>query len=93
MQVLWQLHIDWDEPIDSGLQEEWNTILTDLQQLSGLTIDRYYFQHFTREGIQLHVFADASMKAYGAVAFLTSGDHATLTMAKNRVAPLKSFPS
>ena len=92
MQMLWQLRVDWDEPLDTSLQEEWTTIIRDIQQLSGLTIARRYFQQgFVREGTQLHLFADASTKAYGAVAFLTSGDHATLVMAKNRVAPLKSL--
>ena len=91
MQTLWQLRIGWDEPLDTALQEEWNIILTDLQQLSGLAINRRYFQAFITEEMQLHVFVDASMKAYGAVAFLTSGDSATLVMAKNRVAPLNTL--
>ena len=80
MQMLWQLHVDWDEPLVTSLQEEWNTILADLQQLSSLTIDRHYFQVFNTASIQLHVFADASKKAYSAVAFFTS------LMAKNHVA-------
>ena len=91
IQMLWQLHIDWDESLDNGLQDEWNNIITDLQQLSGLTIDWSHFQDFTREGIQLNVFADASTKACGAVAFLTSSDDATIVMAKNRVAILDSL--
>jgi len=37
------------------------------------------------------VFADASIKAYRAVAFLTSGEQVTFVMAKNRIAPLKSL--
>ena len=39
----------------------------------------------------LHVFVDTSIKTYGTVAFLTSGSEATLVMAKNCVAPLKSL--
>ena len=39
--------------------------------------------------MQLHVFADASTKAYGAVVFLTCSDQTTFVMAKGRVAPLK----
>jgi len=37
------------------------------------------------------VFADANMKAYGAVAYLTSHNYVALVMAKNRVAPLKNL--
>ena len=88
MQMLWQRRVDWDEPLDTSLQEEWTTIIRDIQ-LNYLR--RYFQQGFVREGTQLHMFADASTKAYGAVVFLTSGDHATLVMAKNRVAPLKSL--
>jgi len=91
MQMLWQLHVNWDEPLVTSLQEEWNTILADLQQLSSLTIDRHYFQAFNTEGIQLQVFADANKKAYGAVAFFTSDDRTTLVTAKNRVAPLRTL--
>jgi len=78
VQILWQLNIDWDKYLDANLQEEWNAILTDLQQLSRLTKDQCFFQDFTKQDTQLHVLADASTKAYGTVAFLTSGVHATL---------------
>ena len=92
MQKLWQLRVEWDEPLDSSIRDEWNAIISDIQRLSELTIDRCYFkQTFTRDSIAVHVFADASMKAYGAVAFLVSDSNVTLVMAKNRVAPLKSL--
>jgi len=92
MQMLWQLHVDWDEPLDANLQAEWTTIISDINQLSRIPVNRRYFQRpFTREGLQLHVFADASTKAYGAVAFLISGGQTSFVMAKNRVAPLKTL--
>ena len=44
--------------------------------------------------VQLHVFVDASTKAYGAVAFLKLQQESSFVMAKSRVAPLKrlTFP-
>ena len=45
-----------------------------IQRVFELAIDRHYFKEvFPRGDVMLHVFADASIKAYGAVAFLTSG--------------------
>ena len=92
MQKLWQLNVDWDEPLDATVREEWTTIMDDMQRLSELAIDRHYFMKgFSRADVTLHMFADASTKAYGAVAFLTCGSEATFVFAKNRVAPLKNL--
>ena len=41
--------------------------------------------------ISLHIFVDASIKAYGASAYICSDDNSRLVMVKNRVAPLKSL--
>ena len=92
MQKLWQLHIAWDEPLDAVIKDEWTAIVNNIQQLHKLTINRRFFQSvFNPETATLHVFADASTRAYGAVAFLTSESEVTHVMAKNRVAPQKNL--
>ncbi|CAG2185026.1 unnamed protein product [Mytilus edulis] len=57
--------------------------------------DLWKEQYFTgnTNSRSLHVFVDASMKAYGAVAYmyLSKGHSAALVMAKTRVAPVKKL--
>ena len=92
MQKLWQLHVEWDEPLETSIKDEWITILRDIRQLSTLTLARRFFKtNFNPSNITLHVFADASTHAYGAVAFFASDSDITFVMAKNRVAPLKKL--
>jgi len=92
MQKLWQLNVHRDEPLDATVREEWTTIIDDAQKLFKLSIDRRYFkQGFSKGDATLHVFADTSTKAYGAVAFLTCSSEVTFVLAKNCVAPLKSL--
>ncbi|XP_045215312.2 uncharacterized protein LOC123565509 [Mercenaria mercenaria] len=52
---------------------------------------RCYFPDDSPTEKNLHIFCDASVKAYGACAYLVSGSHSTLVMAKNRVAPIKQL--
>ena len=93
MQKLWQLHIKWDEPLNTTATEEWAAIVRDdIRQLSTLTIERRFFKTgIFSNSVALHVFADTSTRAYGAVAYLTSDNDVTFVMAKNHVAPLKNL--
>jgi len=52
---------------------------------------RPYFHHQSGIPDHIYVFADASSKAYGAVAYLHRGSEISLAMSKSRVAPLKSL--
>ena len=90
MQKLWQHRIEWDEPLSSELHAEWQTIVKDIKQLPHFYICRPYFTAtFDTHGIELHLFADASVKAYGSVAFLMLQQQTSFIMAKTRVASLK----
>ena len=90
MQALWQKHLEWDEPLEPELCEQWHSIISDIKKLPLLHINRRYFTvTYEKHNVQLHLFADASTKAYGAVAFLKLRQESSFVMAKTRVAPLK----
>ena len=90
MQDIWQLNVDWDEPLEDAMKDRWLKIAEDVQLSSATTLPRCYFNSPSSTATtQLHVFADASPKAYGAVAYLVHGDEVSFVMAKTRVAPLK----
>jgi len=92
MQKLRQLNVDWDEPLVAAVREEWTTIVDDISKLSELSINRCYFkQSFAKNNVTLHVFADASTKAYGAVAFLMCSSEVSFVLVKNHIAPLKNL--
>ncbi|CAG2220740.1 unnamed protein product [Mytilus edulis] len=68
----------------------WIDLTKDLEKAIQFTIPRYYFSKpSTSTELVLHVFTDASPKAYGAAAYLCNENETTLVMAKTRVAPVK----
>jgi len=92
MQRLWQQHVMWDEPLDTDILEEWTGILADINKSSVISFDRAFFPDtISATSLQPHVFADASTKAYGAVAYLSNLNQTSFVMAKGRVAPLKQI--
>ena len=94
IQELWQKNMDWDEPLDQPTTSKWNYIADDLQKAVKTTIPRCYFDHNRNDNDhlpQLHVFADASTKAYGAVVYIQQGNHTSFVIAKTRVAPIKQL--
>ena len=53
-------------------------------------IPRQYFPSLQFSVQELHVFADASIKAYSAVAYFRQDNCTSLIMSKTRVSPLKT---
>ena len=81
----------WDEPLDTDILEEWTGILADIKS-SVISINRALFPDITSTtSLRLHVLADASSKAYGAVAYVSNLDQTSFVMAKGHVAPLKKI--
>jgi len=95
LQQLWQTHIEWDSPLSTDLSTEWNTIAANITSATMLLFPHKFTASIPPPkdaATNLHVFADASLKAYGAVAYLQQDQQpATLVMSKTRVAPLKQI--
>ncbi|XP_043241080.1 uncharacterized protein LOC122391342 [Amphibalanus amphitrite] len=97
LQDLWSVQRDWDEQLDADEYRRWTAWLTELSRVSAVTVPRWYGRLEERpRQTQLHVFGDASERAFGAVAFLRTVYpdgmvHCSLVMSRCRVAPLKKL--
>ncbi|GBM03663.1 hypothetical protein AVEN_134897-1 [Araneus ventricosus] len=95
MQELWEKGLKWDEQLPSGLEEKWRTWCSELAHVDNLQIERKLFSNAGMSEISLHVFCDASPKAYGAVAYfryITEGRvKVSFIISKSKVAPLKTL--
>ena len=71
LQELWKSHVDWDEPLDESLQTQWKKLTLEINEAIDFVIPRQYFPKSTSQfaAQEIHIFADASLKAYGAVAY------------------------
>ena len=80
----------WDDPVPEELQEQWNMLASEMNQLSSLTIPRHYST--LEDGVyELHVFSDATQEAMGACVYLRKiNDHmidTALVLGKCRIFP------
>eukprot|EP00063_Salmo_salar_P073595 XP_014048430.1 PREDICTED: uncharacterized protein LOC106601054 [Salmo salar] len=100
VQDLWQTKRDWDEPIHpADLVERWICWETELSELSEVQMPRCYVPPCADQlgsCLELHVFCDASKRAYGVVSYLREEDkaghiHVSFVMARSRVAPKKQL--
>ena len=89
LQRLWQEHLEWDSELSEELCKSWNKITCDVVQATQMQFPRRCLT--VSNNVMLHVFADASPRAYGAVAYLQQGMDSSLVMSKSRAAPLKQL--
>ena len=91
LQTLWQKNVTWDEPLSPEHQQLWQTLQHDLQHLNRISIPRCYWKDgaTTNLPVELHLFSDASTKAYGAVGYFRQGTSTSFIIPKARVCPLK----
>lgn len=69
MQKLWQEKIEWDTPVSIELSDEWNAIWNEIKSLEQIRIPRWLGTGPAVQ-IQIHGFADASIRAYGAAIYV-----------------------
>lgn len=93
LQQLWVVKCDWDCIVSQDLQESWTSFAESLPKLNLLRIPRWTLCDDSVRH-EIHVFSDASEKAYGACIYLRSVNklglvQVQLLVSKNRVAPIK----
>jgi len=96
LQQLWQLKVNWDEPLPTELQKQWQRLQHKLPIIKSIQIDRLVISKHKLERMEIHGFSDASEVAYGACIYLRSIDVLgnitnKLLCSKSRVAPLKKL--
>ena len=93
LQSVWKAkQFDWDDPLPEDMNETWKKLFKEIESLKNVEFPRCLQPKEVSGVSELHVFADASKAAYGAVAYLVwmtpHGPHVSLVSAKARVAPL-----
>ncbi|XP_054745895.1 uncharacterized protein LOC129250285 [Anastrepha obliqua] len=93
LQDVWRSGIGWDEPIKEEERCNWFRWVIRIPAINGIKIPLCLSLASENQNNQLHIFVDASIKAYAAVAYIRSevGSQisCSLLASKTRVAPLK----
>ncbi len=97
MQEIWQTSISWDDPLPEEIVVPYLEWRQDLRLIRNFRIERRTFKdHY--DFTQIHVFCDASTKAYGAVIYVRQAVHnddwsvnCKMLTSKCKVAPVKQL--
>ena len=90
LQRAWQETSGWDEPLSPQLASCVESWWGELQRVSGVRFPRWIEAQIDTP-VEVHVFADASEKAYGCCLYVVVDGVSHLVYAKTKVAPLKSL--
>ena len=90
IQKFWHLKLSWDSPLEPELCAEFYELCKNLCNISVLEFPHFAIVPFKCE---LHVFADASKRAYGFAAYSVQLEcqNSYLLLSKSRVAPVKEL--
>ena len=87
LQTLWKEKMCWNQTLNTEQVKVIRDILIDLQRVDEFSFPR----HILHEHSKLHVFADASSRAYGAAVYTVNDNYqcSNLLISKARVAPCR----
>lgn len=92
IQEMWRNGSDWDVPLPAELQREWKKFYEEIKTIAQIRIPRWLGTTSSTK-MQIHLYCDASKKAYGAAAYVRVCENgswsAKLLCSKSRVAPIK----
>ena len=96
MQKLWLAGLQWDEELPPEHQTVWVRFFQEMNDLNSITFERSLTPNNVIGSPTLCIFADASIEAFGACAYVrweteTNTFVVRFVAAKSRVAPLKSL--
>ncbi|XP_036332224.1 uncharacterized protein LOC118743566 [Rhagoletis pomonella] len=93
LQDVWRSGVGWDQPVKEEQRNNWFKWVRRIPSINGIRIPRCFSLAFKSKINELHIFVDASIKAYAALAYVRSEVDTqiccTLIASKTRVAPLK----
>ncbi|RLU26233.1 hypothetical protein DMN91_000026 [Ooceraea biroi] len=95
MQGLWEIKIDWDDPLPETILFKWRMFQESLEEVHTLRVPRVVISLSENSRFSILGFCDASKNAYGACVYIQSLNEANgettvkLLCSKARVAPLK----
>ena len=73
IQDLWKRKLDWDQKLPQELAEKWFEIAQNTEKATLLELPRMCIPE-NHLNTTVHIFSDASIKAYGACAYIIPGD-------------------
>ncbi|GFW13389.1 integrase catalytic domain-containing protein [Trichonephila clavipes] len=94
LQETWILKLRWDDTLPYDLLRNFNSLYQQLHLISDIRIPRWFNISPNIESVSLHLFSDASQKAFASCIFLRVKDSnqikISLVHARSRVAPVKT---
>ncbi|GFY39991.1 integrase catalytic domain-containing protein [Trichonephila inaurata madagascariensis] len=95
LQNTWERDLKWDDPLPMDIQDTFQSWIDEVDTIPQISLPRNYFSNVETKMAEIHIFSDASQKAYGCVAYFRKGTNddifTSFIMAKCRLAPLKKL--